>query len=191
MESPWDAKFQICYHGLSMGCFWGCSSPIIVMHVMNHRADSKLAPSQWETSLQSNAVSHWLGANLESALNHHSGWYIFAVINLQKSKCASRFVIWKYRDALVDEKRFDGLVQERPNSSALAMELCLSCTKASICVMSTSDCVVCVSLLNWCRLFQTCAWSGVSCRSQPVTLANPHLTTGSAATTQTHSITGQ
>ena len=26
------------------------------------------APSQWETALQSNAVSQWLGANLESAL---------------------------------------------------------------------------------------------------------------------------
>ena len=26
-----------------------------------------LAASQWETSLQSNAASHWLGANLESA----------------------------------------------------------------------------------------------------------------------------
>ena len=26
------------------------------------------APSQWETPLQSNAVSHWLGANIESAL---------------------------------------------------------------------------------------------------------------------------
>ena len=35
----------------------------------NIRADSRLATSQWETSLQSNAVSHWLGANLESALN--------------------------------------------------------------------------------------------------------------------------
>ena len=33
------------------------------------RVDSRLAPSQWETSLQSNAVSHWLGANLESALD--------------------------------------------------------------------------------------------------------------------------
>ena len=32
------------------------------------RADSTIAPSQWETPLQSNAVSHWLGANLESAL---------------------------------------------------------------------------------------------------------------------------
>ena len=28
----------------------------------------RFVPSQWETSLQSNAVSHWLGANLESAL---------------------------------------------------------------------------------------------------------------------------
>ena len=32
------------------------------------RVDSTLAPSQWESSLQSNAASHWLGANLESAL---------------------------------------------------------------------------------------------------------------------------
>ena len=38
------------------------------------RSDSRLAPSQWETSLQSNDVSHWLGAILESALitcNHY------------------------------------------------------------------------------------------------------------------------
>ena len=33
-----------------------------------HMADSRLALSQWETSLQSNTVSHWLGANPESAL---------------------------------------------------------------------------------------------------------------------------
>ena len=31
-----------------------------------YRADSSQAPNQWETSLQSNPVSHWLGANLES-----------------------------------------------------------------------------------------------------------------------------
>ena len=35
------------------------------------RADPRLAPSQWETSLQSNAVFHWLGAKLESALCMH------------------------------------------------------------------------------------------------------------------------
>ena len=33
-----------------------------------YRADSRLASSQWETSLQSNTISHWLDANLESAL---------------------------------------------------------------------------------------------------------------------------
>ena len=33
------------------------------------RADSRFAPSQWETALQSNAVSHWLSTHLESALN--------------------------------------------------------------------------------------------------------------------------
>ena len=33
-----------------------------------YRADFRLAPSQWETALQSNAVSHWLDANLESTL---------------------------------------------------------------------------------------------------------------------------
>ena len=30
------------------------------------RADSRFAPSQWEMSLQSNVVSHWLSTNLES-----------------------------------------------------------------------------------------------------------------------------
>ena len=30
------------------------------------KADSRFAPSQWEMSLQNNAVSHWLGVNLDS-----------------------------------------------------------------------------------------------------------------------------
>ena len=33
-----------------------------------NRADSRFAPSQWETALLCNAISHWLGASLESAL---------------------------------------------------------------------------------------------------------------------------
>ena len=36
----------------------------------NYRADSRLAPSQWETVLLCNDVSHWLDASLESALNY-------------------------------------------------------------------------------------------------------------------------
>ena len=35
---------------------------------MYGRADSRLVPSQWETPLLRNTVSHWLGANLEAAL---------------------------------------------------------------------------------------------------------------------------
>ena len=40
-----------------------------------------LAPSPWETSLQSNAVSHWLGANLESAF-----MYSKLCLNYNKSR---------------------------------------------------------------------------------------------------------
>ena len=36
--------------------------------ILKFRADTRLAPSQWETALQSNAVSHWMGGNLVSAL---------------------------------------------------------------------------------------------------------------------------
>ena len=46
-------------------------------------ADSRLAPSQWETSLQSNAISHWLGENLESAL-------------LEKFNSLSHFHLYKW-----------------------------------------------------------------------------------------------
>ena len=35
------------------------------------RAYARFAPSQLETSLQSNTVSHWLGTNLESALLYY------------------------------------------------------------------------------------------------------------------------
>ena len=48
--------------GWAMGCLLWDQSMIYI------RADSRLSPSQWETSLQSYAISHWLGANLESAL---------------------------------------------------------------------------------------------------------------------------
>ena len=37
-----------------------------------NRADSRIALNQWETPLQSNAVSHWLGTNQESALYYNS-----------------------------------------------------------------------------------------------------------------------
>ena len=36
-----------------------------LIHTLKDRADSRFAPSQWKTSLQINAVPHWLGANLD------------------------------------------------------------------------------------------------------------------------------
>ena len=49
-----------------------CKSYYVLMGESNYvayiRADFRFAPSQWETSLQSNAVSHWIGSNLESTL---------------------------------------------------------------------------------------------------------------------------
>ena len=39
-------------------------NPVSTVNVCTrYRADSRLAPSQWVTSLQSDAVSHWLGAS--------------------------------------------------------------------------------------------------------------------------------
>ena len=50
----------------ALACVTRSSAAIILMY---NRADSRFVPSQWETALQSNAVPHWLGANLESALH--------------------------------------------------------------------------------------------------------------------------
>ena len=41
---------------------------------MQYRADSRLAPSQWEMLLQSKAISHWLGTNIEPALQYNDKW---------------------------------------------------------------------------------------------------------------------
>ena len=49
---------------------------------ISYRAHSRLAPSQWETSLQSNAVSHWLGANLESALSSPWRWTLWFLLQM-------------------------------------------------------------------------------------------------------------
>ena len=58
-----------------------CVRYYLLTHI-HYRADAKFAPSQWETSLQSNAVSHWLGANLESAL-HCYCWPEFCWVNAE------------------------------------------------------------------------------------------------------------
>ena len=60
-------------------------------------ADSSLAPSQWEMSLQSNAVSHWLGTNLESALQLYL-CTVYKVLYHPGSSAGACLTINIYRD---------------------------------------------------------------------------------------------
>ena len=43
-------------------------SPRLNAGLANHRANSRFAPSQWETALLCNDVSHWSGVSLESTM---------------------------------------------------------------------------------------------------------------------------
>ena len=51
----------------------------IFFNRMHIRADSRFVPSRWETSLQCNAVSHWLGANLETAPYTYAFGYVWSL----------------------------------------------------------------------------------------------------------------
>ena len=68
---------QKCVHFCSEWCIVGYGTSALCdlliwsngrRSFMRNRADSRFAPSQWETALLCNGVSHWLGASLESAL---------------------------------------------------------------------------------------------------------------------------
>ena len=55
--------------------FWGKQCTV---QSNKYRADSRFVPSQWETALLCNDVSHWLGTSLESALKYaHGSQFIF------------------------------------------------------------------------------------------------------------------
>ena len=60
---------QIPYHWVLFHAPYSYTRCGKLGYVIHIRADSRLTPSQWDTSLQSKAVSHWLGANLESAMH--------------------------------------------------------------------------------------------------------------------------
>ena len=60
----------ICCISLLWGmphCPFVCCRWFTVLYIF--WADSRFAPSQWETALFCNDASHWLGTNLESALH--------------------------------------------------------------------------------------------------------------------------
>ena len=65
---------QLCgYMFMTSLCIQNITPAVTSTHVFHlqppclkcsYRTDSRLAPSQWEASLQSTTVSHWLGVNL-------------------------------------------------------------------------------------------------------------------------------
>ena len=81
-------------------CLWICTSQL--------RADSRFAPSQWDTVLHCSDVSRWLGASLESALQLHQvcnevlphrregGWRLNAVLR----ECLHAFHHYQLYDGL-------------------------------------------------------------------------------------------
>ena len=99
-------------------------------HSDEYRTDYKLASSQWETSLQSNAVFHWLGTNLESALricvneSHRCNACYYNQKQNTRELCALQ---WRHneREGVSNHRRLDCLLnclgadQTKHQSSAL------------------------------------------------------------------------
>ena len=59
-----------------------------------YRADSRCVPSQWETSLQSNAVSYWLSGELESALAYCLLFQTYLLWKCVKNNCVHQQTYW-------------------------------------------------------------------------------------------------
>ena len=73
-----------------------------------YRDDSRFAPSQWETALLCNDISHWLGASLESAMVYYHLFY----------KCSPRFFFQTLMDRRikpwVNKKIVEYIGEEEP-----------------------------------------------------------------------------
>ena len=62
------ARMPLAIIMISRGICFVCTRNMWIRGRDKRRADSRFVPSQWETALHCNDVSHWLGASLESAL---------------------------------------------------------------------------------------------------------------------------
>ena len=106
-DHQWYVKFTLwpmCYFLPCGKDFKTIHRPIYLLWILDIcRADSSHAPSQWKMSLQCNAISHWLGANLKSALYlacqvSHSMWTEWAVTNCKsplRQTSAAPASVWK------------------------------------------------------------------------------------------------
>ena len=60
--------------------------------------------------------------------------------------------------SVISQHHIDRFMQERCNSSALAVELCLSCTKPWICKQKTCLVTVCKESVNWNLCYVMTGW---------------------------------
>ena len=65
---PWSSVFMWFRYELNIFALLRYLYKFWQMLIVSYRADSMFAPSQWETGLLCNDVSHWLDASLKSAL---------------------------------------------------------------------------------------------------------------------------
>ena len=79
--------------------FWAASS---YRACITFRADSRFATSQWETALLCNTVSHWLGANLESAMILFMMIWSLQILNLiiTCDTYIRQWIIWSLHQAM-------------------------------------------------------------------------------------------
>ena len=103
------------------------------------RADSSLAPSQWQTSLQSNAVSHWLGANLESCLSlndtlKESGF-------CRGNNCMAKKYNWNKFPIILLAKKYHWLKEWIVAYSVLSLYLKQP--------LQTSQALICINWVSW------------------------------------------
>ena len=89
----------------------GKNSTMVFPILVSDRADSRLVPSQWEAPLQSNAISHWLGANLESALSEQG--YVVCNALQASNRCFGNLVI-RLRQTILNRILFKFLKPEDP-----------------------------------------------------------------------------
>ena len=93
-----STKIRSSPSGLAHSSRWARNQPrgdiIKLCKLHTYKADSRLAPCQWETSLQSNAVSHRLGANLESALTYIQSISFLAPWGLKKMAWILQTIFW-------------------------------------------------------------------------------------------------
>ena len=88
-QSLWFTEIPYCVIAVSVY--------ITISLRIQFRADSRCASSQWETSLQSNAVSHWLGANLEyDAVKSNSVWKAAVIVYHNH-----RLAVWISQDLIL------------------------------------------------------------------------------------------